>query len=132
MSIEADPATAVHAPGPAGPWVAVCRLQDLVPERGAAALVQGEQVALFLLVDGTVRAVQHQDPFTGAHVLARGIVGTRGTTPTVASPLHKQVFDLRTGVCLDPADGPTLRSWAVRVEDGLVLVADAPRNGGPS
>ncbi|MBO1750630.1 nitrite reductase small subunit NirD [Actinotalea sp. BY-33] len=132
MSIEADPVTAQDASGPVSPWIAVCQLQDLVPERGAAALVRGEQVALFRLVDDTVRAVQHQDPFTGAHVLARGIVGTRGTTPTVASPLHKQVFDLRTGGCLDPADGPTLRTWDVRVEEGVVLVSAAPESGGPS
>jgi nitrite reductase (NADH) small subunit len=30
-------------------------------------------------------------------------VGSRGEAPTVASPLYKQVFDLRTGVCVsDP------------------------------
>ncbi len=36
-------------------------------------------------------------------MIARGIVGTRGDAPTVASPMSKQVFDLRTGVCLDDA-----------------------------
>ena len=48
-----------------------------------------------------VHAIGNQDPFTGAFVLSRGIVGGRGEIPTVASPLHKQVFDLRTGACLD-------------------------------
>lgn len=108
-------------------WQVVCRLDDLVPERGAAALVAGEQLALVRLHDDRVLAVQHQDPYTGAHVLARGIVGTRGDAPTIASPLHKQVFDLRTGACLDPVGGEprALRTWPVRVEDGLVLVATA-------
>ena len=32
-----------------------------------------------------------------------GIVGTRGDIPFVASPMHKQAFDLRTGQCLDDA-----------------------------
>lgn len=108
-------------------WQVVCRLDDLVPERGAAALVAGEQLALVRLHDDRVLAVQHQDPYTGAHVIARGIVGTRGDAPTIASPLHKQVFDLRTGACLDPVGGEprALRTWPVRVEDGLVLVATA-------
>jgi len=107
-------------------WVAVCRVADLVPERGAAALVGGEQVALFRLVDGRVLAVQQRDPFGGAHVLSRGIVGSRtvdGTVvPTVASPMYKQVFDLVSGRCLDPAGKDPvegmpadLRTWPVRV-----------------
>ncbi|MBX9246797.1 nitrite reductase small subunit NirD [Actinotalea ferrariae] len=109
-------------------WTAVCHVADLVPERGAAALVGGEQVAVVRLVDGTVLAVQNLDPFSGAHVLSRGIVGSRGDAPTLASPMYKQVFDLRTGECLDPvgrepvAGGATLRTWPVRVEGGLVLV----------
>jgi nitrite reductase (NADH) small subunit len=105
-------------------WTAVCRLDDLAPERGAAALVAGEQVALFRLVDGTVHAVQQRDPYSGAHVLSRGIVGSRGDVPTVASPMYKQVFDLRTGRCLDGVgrEPQDLRTWDVRVEGDVVLV----------
>ncbi|MFE2014861.1 nitrite reductase (NAD(P)H) small subunit [Streptomyces sp. NPDC059491] len=43
----------------------------------------------------------NRDPFTGAAVVADGIMGSRDGVPVVASPLHKQEFDLRTGVCLD-------------------------------
>jgi nitrite reductase (NADH) small subunit len=82
----------------------VCLWDDLPAERGVAALVGGEQIALFRTFDGAVYATGNQDPFTGAFVLSRGIVGTRGDHPTVASPLHKQVFDLRTGACLDDQD----------------------------
>lgn len=104
---------------------AVCRFDDLEPERGVAALVGGVQVALFRLHDGTVAAIDHRDPFSGANVLARGIVGSRGAAPTVASPLHKQVFDLRTGRCLDdPQVG--VRVHEAWVEDGVVLVAVRP------
>jgi nitrite reductase (NADH) small subunit len=112
-------------------WTAVCRLDDLAPERGAAALVGGQQVALFRLVDDTVLAVDQLDPFSGAHVISRGIVGTRGDVPTVASPMYKQVFDLRTGRCLDgvgrePRD---LRTRPVRVEGGVVLVGTTGATG---
>ena len=109
-------------------WTQLCRLDDLAPERGAAALVDGEQVALFRLIDGTVLAVQQLDPYSGAHVMSRGIVGSRGDAATLASPMHKQVFDLRTGRCLDPLgkDPRHLRTWDVRCVDGVVLAALGP------
>ncbi|WP_069387538.1 nitrite reductase small subunit NirD [Cellulosimicrobium cellulans] len=117
-------------------WERVCLLPDLAVERGAAALVGGVQVALFRLPDDTVRAVQQRDPFSGANVMSRGIVGTRGGVPTVASPMYKQVFDLATGRCLDkvgfePVDGlaDDLATWAVEVRDGVVHVTTRPRGG---
>ncbi|MFP5220342.1 MAG: nitrite reductase small subunit NirD [Actinomycetes bacterium] len=84
--------------------LAVCRLDDLVPERGAAVVVDGRQVALFLLHDGSVRALSNRDPFSGAYVLSRGIVGDRSGRPVVVSPVYKQAFDLETGQCLDSPD----------------------------
>lgn len=97
-----------------GTWTRVCRLDDLAPDRGAAALVDGEQVALFRLASGELHAVSHRDPFTGSNVIARGLVGSRGDVATVASPLHKQVFALSTGVALDYPD-VSLGVWDVRV-----------------
>jgi nitrite reductase (NADH) small subunit len=82
-------------------WTDICAYGDLLPERGVCALVRGEQVAVFRLHDGTLHAVGNYDPAGGAYVLSRGIVGSRGNTPTVASPLYKQVYDLTTGQCLD-------------------------------
>jgi nitrite reductase (NADH) small subunit len=79
----------------------VCGYTDLIPERGVAALVGRHQVAVFRTFDGELYALSNRDPFSGAYVLARGILGTRGGVPTVASPMYKQVFDLRTGRCLD-------------------------------
>src|SRR5690606_19701714 len=69
-------------------------------------------------------AVSNRDPYTGAQVMARGIVGTRDDAPTVASPLHKQVFDLRTGLCLDTRGGEpaALRVWPVLEHDGELLL----------
>ncbi|BDO42411.1 nitrite reductase small subunit NirD [Cellulomonas sp. NTE-D12] len=108
-------------------WTVVCQLTDLVPERGAAALVGGEQVALFRVGDREVLAVQQLDPYSGAHVMSRGIVGSRAGAVTVASPMYKQVFDLRTGACLDPVgkEPQHLRTWPVRLEGDAVLVGTA-------
>lgn len=103
-------------------WTTVCRLVDLMPERGAAALVHGVQVAVFRLHDNDVRAVGNQDPLWGAYVMSRGIVGTRGDRPVVMSPMHKQAYDLTTGACLDVA-GVAVPVYPVRVHDGLVEVA---------
>jgi nitrite reductase (NADH) small subunit len=102
-------------------WVAVCPYSRLEPERGVAAFVDGVQVAVFLTHDGRLYAIDDRDPFSGACVLSRGIVGTRGDTPTVASPMHKQVFDLTTGRCLDAPD-VSVRTYDVRCVDGLVQV----------
>ncbi|WP_422936033.1 nitrite reductase small subunit NirD [Sinomonas sp. P47F7] len=103
-------------------WHSVCNLSDLEPNWGEAALVAGRQVAVFRLPSGEVYAVDQRDPATEAHVMARGIVGSRGDRPTIASPLLKQVYDLRTGERLD-ADGAPLPAFPARVVDGIVQIA---------
>jgi nitrite reductase (NADH) small subunit len=107
-------------------WTAVCPYDRLEPERGVAALVDGAQVAVFRTYDGSLYAIANRDPVAGANVMSRGIVGTRGEAPTVASPLHKQVYDLRTGECLD-LPGVTVDCYPVRCRDGAVEVGSTPR-----
>lgn len=101
-------------------WIDVCAFADLTPERGACALVAGRQVAMFRAHDGELFALSNRDPFSGAYVLARGILGTRRGVPTVASPMYKQVFDLRSGHCLDDdrRSVPTFRIRRVRTASG--------------
>lgn len=104
--------------------VRVCSIADLEAERGRAALFGRNQVALFLLADGSVHAVANHDPYSGANVMSRGIVGSRGDLATVSSPMHKQVFDLRTGACLETHGAPPaeLRVYGVQVRDGDVFL----------
>ncbi|MEU6976061.1 FAD-dependent oxidoreductase [Streptomyces sp. NPDC046371] len=96
QAVLADPAALERfAPHVAG-------VEFLEPGRGrAAVLADGTEAALFKDGAGEVYAVGNRDPFSGADVMADGIMGTRGGVPVVASPMHKQEFDLRTGVCLD-------------------------------
>lgn len=103
-------------------WTRVCTLSDLIPDRGVAALLEGgEQVAIFLTSEGAVHALSNVDPYSGAAVLSRGLVGDLGGVPVVASPMHKQHFDLRTGSCVDdPAVSVTV--YPVRVENSVILV----------
>jgi len=105
-------------------WTDVCRYADLAPERGVAALIGATPVAIFRTFDGMVHAIDNRDPFTGQSVLSRGIVGTHGDEPTVASPLFKQAFSLRTGHCLTEP-GMRVRVFAVRCRDGVVQVREA-------
>ncbi|MEJ7634449.1 nitrite reductase small subunit NirD [Aeromicrobium sp.] len=109
-------------------WERVCALDALTPDRGAAALVGGHQVAVFRLSAGDVHAVDHLDPFSRANVMARGLVGSRQGVPTIASPMHKQSFDLRTGQCLDDPD-VSLRVWPTRVSGGWVEILNEARSG---
>ncbi|MEU2223163.1 nitrite reductase small subunit NirD [Streptomyces sp. NPDC018347] len=83
-------------------WFTVCDPSALLPGRGVAALLpDGRQAALFRDRAGRLYAVDNRDPFTGAAVLSRGLTGTHGGRPFVASPLLKQRFDLADGRCLD-------------------------------
>ncbi|WP_405986842.1 nitrite reductase small subunit NirD [Streptomyces sp. NBC_00872] len=102
-------------------WVPVCGYAELTPGRGVALLVGGAQVALYRDRAGEVYAVDNRDPFSGAYVLSRGLLGSRGAVPVVLSPMYKQAFDLRTGVCLDEETAPdgspaVLRVWPARVQ----------------
>jgi nitrite reductase (NADH) small subunit len=102
-------------------YVTVCPIDDIEVEGGVAALVRGEAIAIFRTHDGNIHAISNYDPCSGASVLARGIVGTRGDIPFVASPMHKQAFDLRTGQCLDDA-AVRVPTYDVAVTDALVKV----------
>lgn len=88
---------------------------------GEAALLDGTQIALVRLPDERIFAVDHWDPVAQANVMARGIVGSKGGTPTLASPIHKQVYSLQTGECLSE-DGPALGTFQTRVQDGHLEV----------
>jgi nitrite reductase (NADH) small subunit len=76
---------------------------------------------VFRTYDDQVFAVANHDPFTRTGVLAKGIVGTRGDVPFVASSRHRRAFDLRTGLCLEEP-GVAVACYPVKVVDGVVHV----------
>ena len=104
-------------------WFDVCGADELIPDRGVCALVAERQVAIFQLSrPGDLYAVDNHDPFSRANVMSRGIVGSRGDVPKVASPMYKQTFDLRSGVCLDDPS-VALQVYPVRERCGRIEVA---------
>lgn len=104
-------------------WTTACPYDRLLPNRGVGVLLpDGVQAALFRLDDGSLRAVGNIDPFSGAAVMSRGIVGDRGGRPVVQSPIKKQAFALDDGCCLDDPDR-SLPVYATRLtSDGDVQV----------
>lgn len=110
---------------------AACRLDQVPVEGGVTALVAGRAVAIFRTFDGNVHATCNYDPWSHASVMSRGIVGSRGDVPFVASPMHKQAFDLRSGRCLDD-EAVTIPVFDVHVVDGVVWVGEevVPAGGG--
>jgi nitrite reductase (NADH) small subunit len=104
-------------------WTTICPLDRILPNTGVCALVNGQQVAVFRVGEGSdVYAIENYDPFSKAYVLSRGIVGDRNGIPKVASPIYKQNFNLLTGECLDDST-VKLQSFPAQVVDGQVQVS---------
>jgi nitrite reductase (NADH) small subunit len=83
----------------------------------------GTQVALFRLADGSLAAIGNVDPWSGAAVMSRGIVGDRVGRACVQSPIKKQAFAFDDGTCLDD-DAVKVPVYRTRVtSDGDVQVA---------
>ena len=103
----------------------ICKLDDIIPETGVCALVNGEQVAIFRTQNGDVFAMDNFDPFSQANVISRGLLGSceidGQKVRYVASPMYKQRFDLATGKCLDD-EQVALRSYPVKVNHGVVFI----------
>ncbi|MBC2878984.1 MULTISPECIES: nitrite reductase (NAD(P)H) small subunit [Streptomyces] len=103
-------------------WTPVCPYDDLIPGRGVAALVGGHQVAVFRDRAGRLYAVGNRDPFSGAYVVSRGLLGSRDGAPVVVEPMYHRAFDLRSGACPDEPGAPggtsaVLPVWPVRLAD---------------
>ncbi|MCF7967448.1 nitrite reductase small subunit NirD [Methylobacter sp. Wu8] len=122
-------------------WIDVCNVDDLQPDSGVCALLDGEQVAIFWMpvlseaegADAKVYAVGNYDPFGNANVLSRGLIGDIGGQPVVASPLYKQHYNLETGVCLED-ESVKIPVYAIRIENGSVQVdlSSLPLHGEPA
>jgi nitrite reductase (NADH) small subunit len=102
-------------------WTTACEYDHLIPGRGVGVLLDdATPVALFRLDDGSLCALGNVDPFSGASVLSRGIVGDRGGRAVVQSPIKKQAFAFDDGTCLD-VPGVSVAVYQTRVSDGGVV-----------
>ncbi len=108
-------------------WRAICALDEILPDTGICALVDGKHVAVFRLAGAAndeprVFAIDNVDPNAKASVLSRGLVGSLGERIVVASPIYKHHFCLESGECLE-APHHSVSAYQARVQDGRVLIA---------
>jgi nitrite reductase (NADH) small subunit len=103
-------------------WKDVCSADDLQPDSGVCVLVEGQQVAIFFLVrEQAVYAIHNYDPIGKANVLSRGMIGDIKGEPVVASPLYKQHFSLKTGICLED-ESIVVPPYPVRIQKSRVEI----------
>ncbi|MEP3351165.1 MAG: nitrite reductase small subunit NirD [Marinomonas sp.] len=109
----------------ASQWKLVCKQGDLIRGAGVAAMVDGQQVALFYIPesDDKVFAIGNWDPFGKANVLSRGLVAHLQGNWTVASPLYKQHFVLSSGECLED-DAVRIPYWKAKLEGDEVYISE--------
>lgn len=105
-------------------WSSACSFDDLLPNSGVAALIDGRQIAIFR-VGEAIYALDNYDPHSEANVLSRGLVGDLNGEPVVASPVYKHHFNLATGRCVEDADY-SVRAWPTRVTDGRIWIKSQP------
>jgi nitrite reductase (NADH) small subunit len=104
-------------------WTTVCKVEAITPGTGVCALVKGQQVALFRpRANDEVFAISNMDPYFQSNVLSRGLIVEHQDELWVASPLKKQRFNLKSGVCMEDEQF-NIAAFEVRVADGLVEVA---------
>ncbi|OMH39134.1 nitrite reductase small subunit NirD [Motiliproteus sp. MSK22-1] len=104
-------------------WTPVCALEDIAPNTGVCALVEGKQVAIFRIdKEERLYAIGNYDPAGKANVLSRGLIAQLGGSVNVTSPLYKHHYDLDSGVC---QEDQTLKvpTYNVRQHGGMVEVA---------
>lgn len=102
-------------------WKLVCKADEMHPNIGICAQIDGQQIALFK-VDDRIYAIDNHDPFSGSNVLSRGIVGDLQDKLCVASPIFKQHFALETGECLED-ESVTLNTHRATEIDGAIYVS---------
>ncbi|MBK0063319.1 MULTISPECIES: nitrite reductase small subunit NirD [unclassified Acinetobacter] len=112
---------------PESHWVDVCNLDDITPNTGVGALIEGQSVALFRVgYEKRIYALSNKDPFSHANVMCRGIIGDLQGERVIASPIYKQHFSLATGRCLEDKDQKLL-VFPTKIENGRVWVGTVPQ-----
>ena len=104
-------------------WIDICPVDDLQPDSGVCALVEDKQIAIFYMPkDNALYAINNYDPFGKVHVLSRGLIGDIKGEPMVASPLYKQHFSLKTGICFEDETVKN-ETYAIRIENNRVEIS---------
>lgn len=107
-------------------WQNICEIDDILPNMGVCALFQGQQVAIFRVLNPKgsedLYAINNYCPFSASNTLSRGLVGSLEDRVVVASPLYKQHFDLTTGICIEDSS-VNVNIYPVRLNGATIQLA---------
>lgn len=99
-------------------YVTVGRVEEIPVGEGRTFAVGGEQIAVYRMRDGTLRALGAVCPHRGGP-LADGLTDD----DLVVCPLHGRTYDLTSGA-ETTGSGPGVRTHPVRLEDdGSILLS---------
>ena len=118
INTHADTDAGTHAETPADPVVehVLGSVADIPVGEGRGYAVDGEQIAVFRLRDGTLHAISGMCPHAGGP-LADGLIDAT----IVMCPLHNHTFALDTGASL--TGQPPVRVYPAQVDDdGQVII----------
>jgi 3-phenylpropionate/trans-cinnamate dioxygenase ferredoxin component len=104
-----------------GEWVDVASTAEIGPESWRTVDVDGTDIAVFN-VNGEYYAIEDMCTHDG-EILSGGTV----TGKEITCPRHGARFSLITGEVLGPPAYEPVRTFAVRVKDGMVQVKDDRR-----
>ncbi|MDY6996064.1 MAG: nitrite reductase small subunit NirD [Actinomycetota bacterium] len=96
--------------------VEVGKLDEVPVGEGRTFAVDGAQIAVFRLRDGSLRAIDAVCPHRGGP-LADGLADDR----VVVCPLHNHTFDLCTGSEASGAE-MSVRAYSVEAVDGIIRI----------
>ncbi len=96
--------------------VKIAQTSELSPGKGKVVEADGRSIALFN-VEGTFYAIDNTCAHRGGSLGEGELNGD-----TVTCPLHGANFNVKTGEVTGPPAGTGVRSFAVKVEAGDVLV----------
>lgn len=104
-------------------WKTICKVTDLIPNVGVAAMFEGQQIAIFYMpnTEKKVYALSNWDPFSKANVMSRGLLGDIDEKLVVSSPIYKQHFELDTGKCIE--EEVEVPCWQAQLVNGEVQLS---------
>ncbi len=107
-------------------WFVACRVEDAMENGGVCVKCGDTQIALFYFSRRNEWfATQNECPHKRQMALSRGMIGSSNDEPKVACPFHKKTFSLKTGECLSGDACGNIRTFPVKVENGMVFIGVA-------
>ena len=92
-------------------------ITDLTVGEGRTYVVDGQQVAVFLMPDGSVRALGARCPHRGGPIADGQTDATK-----VMCPLHQYTFSFEDGSCTNGTDIEALPVYQAEVHDGRIHI----------